>query len=86
MDIYANWCAPCKVLSPILKEIKSDFKESLIILKIDIDKNNMLCEKLQVKGVPTLILYKSGKLIWKQSGLISKNEIKNTIENKLSKN
>ena len=86
LDIYANWCAPCKVLSPILKEIKSDFKESLIILKIDIDKNNMLCEKLQVKGVPTLILYKSGKLIWKQSGLISKNEIKNTIENKLSKN
>ena len=86
LDIYANWCAPCKILSPILKEIKSDFKESLIILKIDIDKNNMLCEKLQVKGVPTLILYKSGKLIWKQSGLISKNEIKNTIENKLSKN
>ena len=86
LDIYANWCGPCKVLSPILKEIKSDFKESLIILKIDIDKNNMLCEKLQVKGVPTLILYKSGKLIWKQSGLISKNEIKNTIENKLSKN
>ena len=86
LDIYANWCAPCKVLSPILKEIKSDFKESLIILKIDIDKNNALCEKFQVKGVPTLILYKSGKLIWKQSGLISKNEIKNTIENKLSKN
>ena len=86
LDIYANWCAPCKVLSPILKEIKSDFKESLIILKIDIDKNNMLCEKLQVKGVPALILYKSGKLIWKQSGLISKNEIKSTIENKLSEN
>tara|TARA_B100000963_G_C22604277_1_gene661697 strand:+ start:1083 stop:1388 length:306 start_codon:yes stop_codon:yes gene_type:complete len=86
LDIYANWCAPCKVLSPILKEIKSDFKESLIILKIDIDKNNILCEKLQVKGVPSLILYKSGKLIWKQSGLITKNEIKNTIENKLSKN
>ena len=86
LDIYANWCAPCKALSPILKEIKSDFKESLIILKIDIDKNNILCEKLQVKGVPSLILYKSGKLIWKQSGLITKNEIKNTIENKLSKN
>ena len=86
LDIYANWCAPCKVLSPILKDIKSDFKESLIILKIDIDKNHALCEKLQVKGVPTMILYKSGKLIWKQSGLISKNEIKSTIENKLSEN
>ena len=68
LDLYANWCGPCKVLSPILKEIKSDFNASLVILKIDVDKNTAISNKFQVKGVPTLIIYKSGEMKWRQNG------------------
>ena len=86
LDIYANWCGPCKVLSPILKEIKSDFNASLVILKIDVDKNTAISNKFQVKGVPTLILFKSGKIIWRQSGLLTKKELKAILQEKIKKN
>ena len=86
LDIYANWCGPCKVLSPILKEIKSGFNDSLIILKIDVDKNTAISDKFQVKGVPTLILFKSGKIIWRQSGLLTQKELKAILHEKIKKN
>ena len=86
LDLYANWCGPCKVLSPILKEIKSDFNNSLVILKIDVDKNTAISDKFQVKGVPTLILFKSGKIIWRQSGLLTKKELKAILQEKIKKN
>ncbi|MBG15764.1 MAG: thioredoxin [Crocinitomicaceae bacterium] len=86
LDLYANWCGPCKVLSPIIKEIKSDFNDSLVILKIDVDKNTAISDKFQVKGVPTLILFKSGKIIWRQSGLLTKKELKAILQEKIKKN
>ena len=86
LDLYANWCGPCKVLSPIIKEIKSDFNASLVILKIDVDKNTAISDKFQVKGVPTLILFKSGKIIWRQSGLLTKKELKAILQEKIKKN
>jgi thioredoxin 1 len=79
VDFFAEWCGPCKTMSPILKEVKSAFGDKISIIKIDVDKNQALAAKYQVRGVPTLILYKSGKQVWKQSGVAQKNELVSII-------
>jgi len=75
VDFYAEWCGPCKVLGPILKEVKETLGTSIKIVKINIDKNQALTTKYQVKGVPTMILFKENKQLWRQSGVLQKNEI-----------
>ncbi|MBA3987434.1 MAG: thioredoxin [Flavobacteriales bacterium] len=75
VDFYATWCGPCKTLAPILVEVKAAMGESLKVITIDVDKNEILASKYQVKGVPTLLLFKSGKQLWRQSGLFQKNEL-----------
>ena len=86
VDVFAEWCQPCKLLSPILKEIKHDFSQQLIIIKVNIDKNEQIAEKFKIKGVPTLLLFKKGKLIWRQAGIHTKNELTYIIEEKLKAN
>ena len=81
VDFFADWCGPCKMMSPILKEVKDILGDTVSIIKIDVDKNQALAAKYQVRGVPTLILYKSGKQVWKQSGVIQKNELVSIITN-----
>lgn len=75
VDMFADWCAPCKALSPILKEAKAELGEKVKIIKIDVDKNPQVAQKFEVRGVPTLILFKEGKLLWKQAGLVQKEQI-----------
>ncbi len=75
VDFYADWCGPCKMLSPILKEVKSAMADNLKIIKIDVDKNQALASKFQVRGVPTMILFKNGNPVWRQSGVLQKDEI-----------
>ncbi|NDA60734.1 MAG: thioredoxin [Chitinophagia bacterium] len=70
VDFTASWCGPCKMLSPILEQLHVKMGESLRIIKIDVDKNNTLATELQVSGVPTLILYKKGVPVWRQSGVV----------------
>ena len=79
VDFFADWCGPCKALAPILKQVKEELGEAVRIVKIDVDKNQLLAVKYQVKGVPTMILFKNGSPIWRQSGVLQKNDIVNII-------
>lgn len=80
VDFSAEWCGPCKMLAPILKQVKEELGDTLKIIKIDVDKNQALASKQQVMGVPTLILYKDGKQVWRQSGVLQKHELVQLIQ------
>lgn len=75
VDFFADWCGPCKMLAPVLKQVKDELGEGVTIVKIDVDKNPTIASKFQVRGVPTMILFKSGKQLWRQSGVLQKNAI-----------
>jgi thioredoxin 1 len=75
VDFFAEWCGPCKTMAPILKDTKSQMGEDATIIKVDIDKNQQVAAAYQVRSVPTLILFKQGKVLWKQSGVVPANEL-----------
>ncbi|MCW2118556.1 thioredoxin [Flavobacterium sp. 7A] len=79
VDFFATWCGPCKILGPILKEVKDNLGDGISIIKIDVDKNQPLATQYQVRGVPTMILFQNGKQLWRQSGVLQKNEIMKII-------
>lgn len=81
VDFHATWCGPCKMMAPILDEFKKRVGEKVKIIKIDVDKNQQLATDVQVKGVPTLILYKDGKQVWRQSGLVQANDLEKLVAN-----
>ncbi len=72
VDFFATWCGPCKMMTPILKDVKHEVGDTATIIKIDVDKNPKTASEFQVQGVPTLILFKNGKAVWRQSGVVPK--------------
>jgi thioredoxin 1 len=80
VDFFATWCGPCQMLSPILKEVKDALGEDVSIIKIDVDKNQALAAQYQVRGVPTMILFQKGQILWRQSGVLSKQQIVQAIK------
>ncbi|MBK8611275.1 MAG: thioredoxin [Chitinophagaceae bacterium] len=72
VDFSAEWCGPCKMMAPILKDVKKELGESITIIKVDVDQSPQAAQAYQVQGVPTLILFKNGKTLWRQSGVVQK--------------
>jgi|SRR5690554_1134626 len=72
IDFHADWCGPCKVQSPILAELAKDLAGKIKVIKIDVDKNQEVAGRFQIRNVPTLALFKNGQMLWRQSGLIEK--------------
>lgn len=85
IDFFATWCGPCKMLGPVLKEVKDSLGDRVSIIKIDVDKNQQISSQYQVRGVPTMILFQNGKQLWRQSGVLTKEEIIKIILEKSNK-
>lgn len=80
VDFYATWCGPCKMMHPILENVKARVGNKARIVKIDVDEQQALAMKYQIQAVPTLMLFKGGKQVWRQSGVVQSNELVELIE------
>lgn len=81
VDFFAEWCGPCKVMAPILKEVKSRLGDEVTILKVDVDKNPETARSYNIQGVPTLILFRNGDIKWRQSGLVNARDLQSVLKN-----
>jgi thioredoxin 1 len=80
VDFYAIWCSPCQTMSPLIESTKKDLGDGATVLKIDIDKNNDIAVKYGIRSIPTLLIFKEGKVVWRQSGVPPKNLIVESVK------
>ena len=79
VDFFATWCGPCKQMHPVLEQLKQELGDSIRIVKLDVDKNETLAAAYRIQSVPTLMLFRSGQVVWRQSGAMVLNDLKNII-------
>ncbi|MGV3761388.1 thioredoxin [Parapedobacter sp.] len=80
VDFFATWCGPCHMQSPILEQVKQRIGDAAAIIKIDVDKNPQLAGQYQIRGVPTLMIFKNGAVKWRQSGVFPANELERLLK------
>ena len=80
IDFYATWCGPCQTMMPILEKLKDEMGDRIKILKIDVDKNQALASKFQIRGVPAFMIYKNGEQVWRGSGVQPLHQLKELLE------
>ncbi|MGD8426706.1 MAG: thioredoxin [Balneolaceae bacterium] len=80
VDFYADWCGPCKMMKPILQDVKKKVGNKATIVKIDVDRNQEAAVKYQIRGVPTLMLFKNGEIKWRQAGVVQANQLERIID------
>jgi thioredoxin 1 len=83
VDFHAEWCGPCKMMAPEIKKFADTHKEKVRVLKVDIDKNRATAEQFNIQGVPTLMLFKNGKVLWRQSGAMNAKQLSDIIKSKI---
>ena len=79
VDFFAEWCGPCKMMAPVLKELAREVGDSATILKVDVDKNPQAAQVYGVRGVPTFVIFRNGKAVWRQSGAMPKDVLKQAL-------
>lgn len=80
VDFYATWCGPCKMMIPIFDQLKQELGDKVKIVKIDTEKNHKLSAKMGIKSIPTMVLYRYGKIVWKQAGAMQLPQLKKQLQ------
>jgi len=80
VDFFATWCGPCKMMAPILKDVKNKMGDSIKVIKIDVDKNQRLAAQFNIQGVPTLMVFKNGQTKWRQSGVVQSGQLQQILQ------
>jgi thioredoxin 1 len=83
VDFYADWCGPCKMMSPVIEQFSHEMGDRVRILKVDVDRNPKAAAAYRIQGVPTFILFKEGKMLWRQSGAVPLHMLRQTVNSHL---
>lgn len=80
VDFYADWCGPCQMMKPILSELKEKMQDAVTIVKVDVDRNEETARELGIQSIPTLMLFREGKVLWRQSGVVPAAQLEQVIK------
>ena len=80
VDFTAAWCGPCKAMAPIIEQFKQQVGDAAVVLKVDIDRNPAAAQHYGIQGVPTLMIFKNGSIVWRRSGVMSAAELRSALE------